>query len=323
MCADLVKKLRPDESPLIAARDELLRWGIEPPVISDEWWLDVVEASNRMGNGGAVVPETVVWGTWTFPLPHENSFGSERGKHLAWTALQVDWSNYAEKHKICQITHPDIVHEFIADFPGLADLCIENPRHVACYAPQLTIAQFSGFLGHAFDDEMRRSLAQYQTRSITKGLCDEEWCLRHPQFAGYAPSEIAHQYFSGQMFAPKVDGYEQFEYIVWLLSDHSNWLPRDIREVLISGSVDWSVWTGGNRIGDTYDEKGLLYALLHRSRSQFKFTKSIRASLERMVKDALTTLGLQSDVQAISDAFIKAGYVEGYYKMDMMRRSRR
>jgi hypothetical protein len=286
--------------------------------------LDIVEASNRMGNGGAVVPEAVVWGTWTFPLPYENSSGSERGKHLAWTALQMGWSDYASNHKICQITHPDSVHQFIADFPGLPELCIENPGHVACYAPQLTLPEFSGFLGHAFDDEMSRSVDQYRTRSATNDrLCDEEWCLRHPQFGGYKASAVAHQYFSGQMFAPKVEGYEQFEYIVWLLSDHSGWLPKNIREILISGSVEWSVWAGGNRIGHTYDEKGLLHALLHRSRNQFKFTKSLRASLEKMVDDALTVLGLQSDVQAIADAFIKAGYVEGYYKMDMARRSRR
>ena len=36
ICSELVRKLRPDESPLIAARDELLRRNIEPPIISDE-----------------------------------------------------------------------------------------------------------------------------------------------------------------------------------------------------------------------------------------------------------------------------------------------
>jgi hypothetical protein len=323
VCADLVKKLRPDESPLIAARDELLRWGIEPPVISDEWWLNIVEASNRMSNGGAVVPDTSVWGTWTFPLPHENSFGSERGRHLAWTALQIEWSEYAEKHKICQISHPDEVHKYITDFPGLAELCIENPRHVACYAPQLTIHQFSGFLGQAFDDEMNLSIGNYKQRSITKGLCDEQWCLRHPQFGGHKPSEIAHNFFSGQMFAPKVEGFELFEYVVWLLSDHSNWLPDSVREMLIRGTIDWPAWTNSRNVSDTYDEKGFFHALLHRTQRNFKFTKRVRDSLDRLIDDALRKLGLPSDVRMISDAFINAGYVEGYYENDIKRRARR
>jgi hypothetical protein len=42
-CQQPLKILRPEESPLIAARDELIRYGHEPPVISDEWWLDMVE----------------------------------------------------------------------------------------------------------------------------------------------------------------------------------------------------------------------------------------------------------------------------------------
>jgi hypothetical protein len=188
---------------------------------------------------------------------------------------------------------------------------------------QLTLPQFSRFLGRAFDDEMNSSIVKYHKLSMTKGLCDEEWSLRHPQFAGYKPSEIAHNFFSGQMFAPKVEGFEPFEYIVWLLSDHSKWLSENIREILVRATIEWSVWTSGNHVGDTYDEKGFFYALLHRSRSQFKFTRSIRLSLESLIQNALTTLGFRSDVQALSNAFIKAGYVEGYYKMDMKRRSRR
>ena len=39
---ELLKRLRPQESPLIVARDELLAHGLRPPVVTDEWWLDVV-----------------------------------------------------------------------------------------------------------------------------------------------------------------------------------------------------------------------------------------------------------------------------------------
>jgi len=52
VCAELLRKLRPKESPLIVARDELIQFGLNPPVVTDEWWLDVIEASNRIPDGG-------------------------------------------------------------------------------------------------------------------------------------------------------------------------------------------------------------------------------------------------------------------------------
>jgi hypothetical protein len=178
-------------------------------------------------------------------------------------------------------------------------------------------------LAKSFDDDMERSIEEYKRRS-TNHLCDEEWSIRHSQFGGYDASAIAHNYFSGQMFAPKVDGYEIFEDIVWLLSDHSDWLPDKIRQLLIRGTVDWPVWVSGKRIAHSYDEKGLYYALLHASRpSRFKLTRTLRASLDNLVEEALRTLGVGADVKSISESFIKAGYIEGYFRMEKQRRARR
>ena len=38
----LLKKLQPEGSPLVVARDILIEKGLSPPVITDEWWLDIV-----------------------------------------------------------------------------------------------------------------------------------------------------------------------------------------------------------------------------------------------------------------------------------------
>ncbi|MDQ6712925.1 MAG: toll/interleukin-1 receptor domain-containing protein [Candidatus Dormibacteraeota bacterium] len=38
----LLKKLRPEESPLIVARDFLISKGVPPPIVTDEWWLDLL-----------------------------------------------------------------------------------------------------------------------------------------------------------------------------------------------------------------------------------------------------------------------------------------
>ena len=39
----LLKKLQPEGSPLVIARDILIEKGLSPPVVTDEWWLDIVE----------------------------------------------------------------------------------------------------------------------------------------------------------------------------------------------------------------------------------------------------------------------------------------
>jgi hypothetical protein len=56
VCRELLRRLRPRESPLIVARDELLTYGVQPPVVTDEWWLDVVAASMRIDGWGLFPP---------------------------------------------------------------------------------------------------------------------------------------------------------------------------------------------------------------------------------------------------------------------------
>ncbi len=287
VCKALVRKLRPDESPLIAARDELIRWGIEPPVISDEWWLDIVEASNRIAGYGAYVPEWSVWGTWTFPLPHEGDVGAQRGVHLAWTAMQLDWSAYAEENKICQITHPEIVHKFIENFPGLRDLCHQFPDYLACYAPQLTLPEFSGSFSADFDkmlldsEEEQRKVRNRGSQSgiaLTVDervpLCATEIALRHSTFGNYRPASVANFYVQGEMFGPTSKCFEHFDYVIWFLSHDSSWLPDKSREFIIEGVREWAVWFS---LHQQFDRKNAFVDTLitARSATTFRFTKRI------------------------------------------------
>src|SRR5690348_2973684 len=45
VAAGLLKVIRPERSALVVARDILIRYGYQPPVISDDWWLDVIEGA--------------------------------------------------------------------------------------------------------------------------------------------------------------------------------------------------------------------------------------------------------------------------------------
>lgn len=228
----LIQTIRPQESPLVVARDELLYWGLNPPVISDEWWLDVIEASNRISNGGGHVPESSTWGRWTFPLPNPESTGEARGVRLAWTALQLKWEEEAEKQKITQITHPDIVHRFIDQTPGLKEACQEFPSWLAVYAPQITIRGFSGTFESIFSEMEKKP--KYREEMMLRG-----------DIANIEPASAACNFVQGEIFSPQCRYYEYFDYLVWILSSESQWLPVSHRKLLMKGMADWAVWASG------------------------------------------------------------------------------
>lgn len=336
VCESLLKRLRPEESPLIAARDELIRRGIQPPVITDEWWLDTVGAANRVPAAGAAMVPEQIWGRWSFPLPHQYEFGTNRGLHLAWTAMQVDWTDAAEAEEICQTTHPDEVHAFIERWPGLAEICQEHPDTLALYAPQLTIPEFSGQFSEVFDVMLEASIAKKEKeRSWNspngKGIttdgnipeCEVEIALRHPTFGNYVPRSLAAFYVHGEMFAPPSRFYEVFDYAIWLLSEASSWLPPSIRTCLTRGMRDWAVWPMDlNRQAGPGDalSQGLYAA---KSQAGFLRKRANLAALDATIEASLTTFKISGDVKRISADFIDLGFIEGTFEFDAIRAGKR
>ena len=143
----ILSVIHPNDSPLIVARDELLEWGVEPPVVTDRYWLDVVEASNRIPSFGLDVPVASAWGRWSFPLPEKDEDSRSWGERLAWTAMQLKWVGAADTIPITLITPPDKVLQFIDSQAGLFAACSWCPGLLSEYAPQLTIPTFGGELG--------------------------------------------------------------------------------------------------------------------------------------------------------------------------------
>ena len=89
----LVRRLKPDESPLVVAREVLNSLKLNPPAISDEWWLDMIEYKEELR-----FPDTNMGRRWIFPLPFPEGYrGRERGMNIASAALQMDWSFAAVK----------------------------------------------------------------------------------------------------------------------------------------------------------------------------------------------------------------------------------
>lgn len=304
---ELLRTLRPKESPLIVARDELIHYGITPPVVTDEWWLDVVEATNRIPDYGAVPPPNTTWGRWTFPLPNPESHGEARGVRLAWTAMQLQWEKRADEDKITQITKPEIVLNFIASQPGLLEICHDYPAILATYAPQLTIRGFSGEFEDDFD------------HLSSKPQFSEEITLRLPNFGGYKPSSVACQFVQGDIFGPHPKFYDHFEYTVWFLSADSAWLPQKIHSYLVQGMKDWCVWQSCKQ--EVYEIARPFLDSLYNTQNYktYKYTRNAKNSLLNWISESLKTLCLNDNSKDISDKFFDYGFIKTYFEKQRER----
>jgi hypothetical protein len=324
VCGQLLKRLRPEESPLIVARDELIKHDFEPPVISDEWWLDVIE----------LMESEISWRAssrrWLFPLPHKGYVtGKLRGINIARAAMQLEWSDYATDHKICQITRPDDVHEFINRFPGLSDDCHEHPECLACYVPQLLIPEFSGPFGAQFDKLLEASKDEHNAlreRGSQSGvaltidgqipLCDSSVALRHPTFGNYKLASVVNEFCSGFVDGTSARCFGLFYYLVWFLSDESGWLPSYHREMLTVGMREWTAWSTDifSKSNNHFVDK-LLSA---KSAKTFQLTKPVRRGLEELILASLESLGSKTAASTIAERFIEKDFMGGFFE----RRSR-
>jgi hypothetical protein len=299
---EILSITHPQESPLIVARNHLLEWDVSPPVITDEYWLDVVEASNRVPGFGASIPEESSWERWSFPLPPRGGNSQARGERLAWTAMQLNWVRTAESAPITPLTPVADVLSFIESHPGLFETCTIYPELLAEYAPQLTIKGFGGELESEIETAFRES---------PEG---EEWTLRRDDFAN-DPVKAAYSYFHGGMFGPTVSPYTGVDHLFWLLSSKSKWLPTNIRTALLEGMKNHPVWlwpANGAFSEALFAAKGL----------KFTWNADIEADVRTKMQETSALLGLPENEDQLLDRFKVATIPECYLRI-MKERSRK
>jgi hypothetical protein len=325
--AELLKRVRPEESPLLVAREFLLSKGVTPPIVTDEWWLDVVEFKE----GQLRFPDLNVDYRWIFPLPYDApDHGKERGFNIAWTPLQLDWMQEGAEEKYCQLTHPERIHRYLRKWPGLLECCRTNAGILALYAPQLTIAGFDDCLSDAFDELLKCSyedslqfFAYSEPKAIDgqEPLCGEAIAWRHPKFGNYADDELASSFVSAHTHSYSRQVHDGFTCLIWLLTDAADWLPEGHRSRLINGMrIETYSWTARTHIigANTFHE-----ALFRKPKSRFRFSREVRAGLEGLVEAALKELGIAESVSAICCRFMDGDFVEGYFsEQDRQRRQR-
>ena len=323
---DILRKVSPVENPLNIARDYLIDKRYSPTDFTDEWWLDVKDYQVAQ----LQYPDLNLGRRWIFPLPFPDAEGSkEVGLNLANTVLQMDWSYDGERRKICQLTHPEQVHEYLQEWPGLFDCARANPGVLAMYAPQLTINGFDTGFSDVFDplfESDRHEAYQmhpYDDPETTDGhapLCGDLIAWRHPTYGNYADTELAYSLVSAHDGHYSREVFSAFECLAWLLSDESNWMPSLLRETLLNGMRNSTfLWPRDVLRSSNHFSKGLL----SHSRSKFKITQNIKADIENMFAAALDTLEIQGDPATVAKRFIDSDFIDGYYEAEyQLRRAR-
>ncbi|MGJ5071124.1 toll/interleukin-1 receptor domain-containing protein [Bradyrhizobium oligotrophicum] len=319
LCSEIIGVIRPKESPLLIAKAELLRLGWNPPPISDEWWLDMVE-------GQADLSWPMAEGPWLFPLPKraENN-DRARGLSIAWTALQLDWKDEAKQLKIGQTTHPERVLAFISENAALKEMCDEHPEVVANCAPQLLIPEFSGPFAGAFDTLLAASekkIAQRPDSRYPLAVCEKYYALRRIDFGGHESKDVADKWINGRGMSDSAKQFAYSDYVFWLLSRDSEWMPERIRETLIDGMNASAVWDLDVVRDDIWPER-FFDSLYARKITPGRWTKSLRAALEEAVLRTLHRLGVDEPVRPIAEKFIERDFVSGSYELRKVRRTGR
>lgn len=321
---DLTKIIKPDESPLIVARDYLISLDVDIPPISDEWWLDIIEYKEFLK-----YPDINAEKRWIFPLPFPNDdHGAKRGQNIASTALQLDWSFEGEELNISPTTHPDIVHEFIHRWPGLYACARANPGVLAMYVPQLTIPGFDSGFEDVFDELLKPdnkeadrifSYSKHDTVDKKEALCGDIIALRHPTFGNYTPTDLGRWYFDAHDARYIRSHWEVFEGLVWLLSTDSDWLPEIFRETFVQGICDSHYWVSSIKNW----QNPFIASLTSKTRKQFSLTKRIQNGLKGLVTEAIEKLGIIQDPEKLTQRLIDIGIVKGYYAYSERIKKRR
>lgn len=327
----ILKVIQPEESALVTARNLIIGRGYEPPVISDDWWLDVIEFTHWQDNQ-----------RWCLPIWRMTEHSTTRGEDLAWTVMQHLWQQEAESRPITQLTPPDEVECFIRSQPGLLEVCTKMPEDLLEFAPQLALRGCAGTIEPVIEEAYKRSLRSAELQRAQKstfgsgltvnGLspaCDECFALRHPTFGDYKPGTIA-CYFgqgSGAGLGPHTRAFTPLEYALWFLSKRSDWMPRKQHAFLLKGMKLWAVWpwSPSGREVRHLKKAGALWSLLfdsYEGRKRFKLSADARADLEGRIGLARRQLRLPESASQLVERFLDEGFIEHWFKQMAEMRSK-
>ncbi len=308
--------INPEGSTLVIARDIIIKSGYDPPVITDDWWLDVVEYSGKE------------WGHMeylSFSIPWKGFEPKFRGEYIAKHALQKMWQDESDELWLSQLSSPSTVLDFINSQPGLKDACQQNPDEVALYFPQLTIKGFGDFMEEKFDKMLKKGSRN------SEHPCEEEIALRDPNLGNYEPGSLACYYFtgSGGGIGPSTRRYDMIDCIIWLLSSKSKWLPPKIRSTLLQGMKEWNVWgwtLGGNISG--FEKNQFTGKFEHeiyeiQNSQPVNLSTHARNDIKTRFQHSINILQIEESLDFFVEKFLKYGFIEEKIKSHQEIRNRK
>lgn len=320
----LLRTIRPVESPLVMARDHLAELGIETPSVTDDSWLDIAELKQSV----FAYPDCTL--RWIFPLPFASEVNSlQRALNIASTALQLGWCYEAEERGLCQLTDPDELHSFLHAAPGMMDIVRQAPGTLAIYAPQLTLPEFDDGLDDVFDALLSPDrddayempgYGGWETSDGKRPVCGELIAWRHPTFGNLTNRHLGYSFVNSHDGHYSRRSHSTFACLIWLLTDRSQWLPDRIKAPLLDGIGARGLW-----MMDLDDMKNPLPAAMFKhGRKGFKATRTVRAGAEALISAALEELRIAESAAAITNRFFEHGFVDAWYvEQDAIQTARR
>ena len=309
--------VRPHKTSIGYAQDVLKSAGYVPPPPTDEWWLDVVEYDGSDANSHR----------WSFFVGVLEDRPEKRGAVIARKAIQMAWQDRVEQEGISQMTHPDHLLASMRSVPGVADLLLEHLQDTIVYAPQLTIVGMGGEfepsieLAYTADVLRRRPTRQAgESRFTVDGgspTCGEAYALRDPEFGYHEAGIVACHFVQGDLFGPSPSVYEPFDYLIWLLSAYSDWVPDRIREYLLLGFKSWSAWNWSHsRLsqGSHEFEGALFHAMFEAARGgkTFEIDREVEADIRGRINSGASVMGIDVDQADVYRRFLEGAFIEAF-----------
>jgi hypothetical protein len=97
------------------------------------------------------------------------------------------------------------------------------------YAPQLAIPGFGGPFESVFEEALT-----LDHKGDYAGFRDPSRMV--------SPSQLVCDFVQGPLMGPECRYFETFDYLVWMLSDASAWMPSELRQALLVGMAEWHTW---------------------------------------------------------------------------------
>jgi hypothetical protein len=215
------------------------------------------------------------------------------------------------------------------------------------YAPQLAIPTFGGKWEKIFSEMLAKSVAQSKIQREASSVqgsalttdghtpaCDGDLALRHPTFGNYEPEHVACGFVQGNGagFGPSVRAFDHFDYLIWLLSDESTWLPETHRAFLKQGMLRWAAWLqyGEKPTNEAFKpiaETGKLSEQMYKSLEaggwkKFRITRAASADLRNRIQASREFLQLPDSTDKLVQAFLQADCIKQWFDASQRRRRR-